>query len=90
MDTAHINEEEMLQFAVNNDVIIFCLPSHSAHFVQPLDCTFFMLLKMFNHGACQMWMLKKETRNITHLQFGELLSQAWARAAFVGNATSGF
>jgi hypothetical protein len=90
MDTAHMKKEKMLLFAVNSDVIVFSLSGHSAHFLQPVDYTFFMLLKMFNHGACKMWMLKKETRNITHLQYGELLSQPWARAAVVGKSISGF
>jgi hypothetical protein len=59
MGTAYMNEEEMLLFAVNNDVVIFSLSGYSAHFLQPIDYTFFMLLNMFNHGGCQMWILKK-------------------------------
>jgi hypothetical protein len=34
MDTARMNEEEMLLFAVNSDVIIFTLSDYSAHFLQ--------------------------------------------------------
>jgi hypothetical protein len=49
---------------------------------------------LYNHylfyDACQTWMISKEQRKTTRLQFGQLLAKVWERAAITGNSVSGF
>ncbi|KAJ8932540.1 hypothetical protein NQ314_014590 [Rhamnusium bicolor] len=45
--SSHCSNVELLDYAVANDVILFCLPSHSTHWLQPLDRSFFKPLKTY-------------------------------------------
>lgn len=88
--TSHCNSVEVLEFAEANDIILLCLPSHTTQFLQPLDRTFFKSFKNYYYGACNSFLRANPTRAINRLQFGKLLADAWAKAATVSNATSGF
>ena len=35
---AHVTWD-MIQFALSNDIILFCLPAHGSHVIRPLDVT---------------------------------------------------
>lgn len=50
----------------------------------------FKPLKTYFQKACQIWISSHKERKIGHLQFGALLSDAWFKAANVGNGVSGF
>jgi hypothetical protein len=73
-NSSHVSDFDILDFANENDVVVLFLPSHSTHNLQPLDKSFFKSLKHYFHETCQTLMLRK----ITRLQFGQLLSKAWA------------
>ena len=48
-----------LRFAKENDIIVFCLPSHSTHEcqVEPLDCSLFCPLKLhWQQAVHEPWM----------------------------------
>lgn len=87
---SHCSNVEMLEFAVNNDIIMLCLPSHTTHYLQPLDRTFFKSLKSNYNLACSNFMKNNPSMRITRLQFGQLLGFAWSKSATVENALSGF
>ncbi|KAJ8896234.1 hypothetical protein PR048_001577 [Dryococelus australis] len=82
--STHVSDPDILQFAVDNYIIMISLPPQTPHYIQPHDRSFFRYLKMHYHGACNRWI------NITKLQFGMLLSQAWGKACSVENSVSGF
>jgi hypothetical protein len=42
---------EVLDYASKNDILIFALPAHTSHFLQPLDLTCFSPLKEFHRQA---------------------------------------
>jgi hypothetical protein len=42
---SHCSDVNILDFAAENDVIILCLPSHTMHYLQPLDRFFLKPLK---------------------------------------------
>jgi hypothetical protein len=71
---------KMFEFAMKNNIVL-CLPSHSTHYLQPLDRSFFKPLKTYFYQACQNWILINEKRKITRLQFGKLLCRALSRSA---------
>nr|CAI5857712.1 unnamed protein product [Callosobruchus analis] len=52
---SHCSNVELLDYAVANDVILFCFPIHSTHWLQPLDRSFFKPLKTYWSQACQNW-----------------------------------
>lgn len=79
-----------LEFAAENDISLVCLPSHTTHYLQPLDRSFFKPLKTFFYQACDQWIKTHQGRRITRMQFGTLLNSAWSRAATAGTAINGF
>lgn len=88
--SSHCSNVELLDFAVANDVILFCLPSHSTHWLQPLDRSFFKPLKTYWSQTCQNWVHNNPGRKLGRLQFAPLLNIAWCKAATIQNGTSGF
>ena len=76
--SSHMKCYEMLAFAAENDIMLLCLPSHTTHYLQPLDRTFFKPLKTYFYQACESWMLRNENRKLNRLQFGKLLCEAWS------------
>ena len=79
--SSQINGYEMLQFAAENNIVWLCLPSHTTHYLQPLERAFFKPLKSNVYLACGSWMISNENRKFNHLQFGKLLCEAWSHAA---------
>ena len=81
---------DVLQFAKENNIILFCFPPHCTHRVQPLDVSFFGPLTTYFNQAVRRWLVTHPGRTVTHFQVGELLDEAYVKAATVGNAVSGF
>lgn len=89
--TSHMNSPDMLQVAADNDVIILCLPSHTTHYLQPLDRVVFKPFKTYFKDACgKLVTARQGTGRISRDDFGELLNSAWSRSANVQLATSAF
>lgn len=87
--TSHCSAE-VLELAERNDIILLCLPSHTTHYLQPLDRGVFKSLKSAFNKACHLFMKTNPSRKITRLQFGKLLAEAWTKAATNDNAVSSF
>ena len=81
---------EMLKFARQNDMIMISFPSHTTHWLQPLDRAVFKSLKSAYAVATNNWIRANPSRKINRLQFGHLMSEAWCKAAVPGNAISAF
>ncbi|XP_072375635.1 uncharacterized protein [Diabrotica undecimpunctata] len=47
---------EALELAKNNSVVLFCLPSHCTHRLQPLDVCFFGPLSEYYDAAATQWL----------------------------------
>ncbi|CAB3256886.1 unnamed protein product [Arctia plantaginis] len=80
----------MLEFAHQNEIILISMPSHTSHYLQPLDRSVFKSLKTHFYEQCRLWMKQNSGRRITRLSFGALLNRAWGKAASAENAISGF
>lgn len=87
---SHCTSVEMLEYAEENNILLLCLPSHSTHFLQPLDRSFFKSLKGFYYQACNNYVKMNPSRKINRMGFGKLLGEAWSKAASIMNAVSGF
>lgn len=88
--SSHTNAIEMLQTAEENDIILFCLPSHTTQALQPLDRSFFKPFKTFFAAETRNWVVSHKERKINRLVAGKLIGNAWTRAASSSNAISGF
>ncbi|KAB0804493.1 hypothetical protein PPYR_01463 [Photinus pyralis] len=87
---SHSTSIEMLNFCDSNDIILLCLPSHTTHYLQPLDRAVFKSLKGNFYNACRLWLKNHPGRRITRQQFGQLLQESWGKSASNENAVSGF
>ena len=68
---------EAIKLAAEETVIIFCLPPHMTHVVQPLDVSFFGPLKKYWSKVCHMYMAENPGKVVTKFQFSSLFSKAW-------------
>ncbi len=73
-----------IETAVANDVIVFCLPPNTTHFLQPLDNGPFGPLKC--HSFCN----SNPGRVVTKLQYNQLFSRAWSQGMTMQNIVAGF
>lgn len=87
---SHCTNIAMLDHAEAHDVILYCLPAHTTHYLQPLDRSFFKSLKNYWYGAVSNWMISHPGQRVARVHFGTLLKQAWNKAASVGNGSAGF
>lgn len=82
---------EVLELAKENNVIMLCLPSHTTHYLQPLDRAFFGPFKrMFNEACNNMMKNKLGQGRLGREDFGNLLSIAWNRSATIQNGVAAF
>lgn len=88
--TSHTNSVEVLEFCEENSIILLCLPSHTTHYLQPLDRSFFKSLKSNFYMACNNYIRTNPTRKLSRHQFGKLLGFAWNMSASVKNGVAGF
>lgn len=88
--TSHTNSVEMLEFCEKNEIVLLCLPSHTTHYLQPLDRSFFKSLKSSYYYECNRYIKINPTKKITRYQFGKILGDSWNKSATVQNAVSGF
>ncbi|CAH1961310.1 unnamed protein product [Acanthoscelides obtectus] len=88
--SSHCSSVDTLEFAEENNIILLCLPSHTTHYLQPLDRAFFKALKSYYYNACNSYIKMNPNRKISRLVFGGLLSKAWVQASTTDNAISGF
>lgn len=72
---------EVLEYAKENGIILFCLPAHCSHRVQPLDVGFFAPLQTFYNMEIQKWTRDNPGRTVTHFQVAKLFNNAYLKAA---------
>ena len=83
-------QPSFIQRAAKERVIIFCLPSHTTHLLQPLDQTCFSPLKGYWNEECQKYMSRNPGRVINRFNFSEIFAEAWKKAMIPSTIVSGF
>ena len=66
-------EPNSIQFARDNEVIIFCLPPHTTYECQPLDCSLFGPLKKHWQHTCHRFYQRNPGKVITKVYFCSIL-----------------
>ena len=80
----------VIDFAISKSIYLLSLPPHVTNKLQPLDRSFFKPQKAYFNNACQRWMRNHPGRCIKTEHLGELLKEAYLKAATQENAGSGF
>ena len=83
-------QPEVVRFARDHEIIILCLPPHTTHEVQPLDCGVFKPLKAQWTNVCHQYFQKNPGKIINKFNFNLLFSQAWLKALIPANIVAGF
>ena len=73
-------EPKSLEFARKNKIIVFCLPPHTTHVCQPLDCSFFKPLKDYWRDECHKFYQKNPGLVISKYNFCGIFREAWLKA----------
>ena len=74
--TSHINVE-VSKFCLENQILLYCLPSHSSHLLQPLDVGFFRSLKAAWGKECSNYRAKAFGSSVTKESFSHVFRGAW-------------
>ena len=83
-------EPSTIRYAKENDCVIFCLPPHTTHECQPLDCSFFGPLKNYWRDTCHTFYQKHPSQVISKLNFCSVFREAWLKAITPENIIGGF
>jgi hypothetical protein len=87
--TTHINQE-LIKSAKNNNIILFVLPPHSSHFLQPLDVACFSPLKNAYNSYAHTFLKENPGSIITRYDMTKLICQAYITALTPQNILSSF
>ena len=79
-----------VQFAKDNQIIMFCLPPHSTHASQPLDTAVFNPLKRNWNDAVHAFLSQNPGKVVTKYNFPVLLREAWDKTMTASNVCAGF
>ena len=83
-------QPEVIRLAREKKIIILCLPPHTTHETQPLDCDVFSPLKSHWSAVCHDFTRLNPGKVITKFNFNRLFSQAWLKAVVPANIMAGF
>ena len=83
-------QPELIKYAREYEVILFCLPPHTTHESQPLDASVFKPLKSHWHEACHTFVEQNPGKSITKYNFSKLLNTAWGKTMSPNIISSGF
>jgi hypothetical protein len=80
---------QVIRFARQNDVEIFCLTPHTTHLFQPLDVGVFRSLKeKFRQEASRI--LRRKRGKVTRKKFGKVFRPAYYKSVTPYNVVNGF
>lgn len=77
-------------FCRENQVLLYCLPAHSSHLMQPLDVSFFKALKTAWGKACSNYCSKNPGYQVTKHEFSQIFHEAWIASVRMSTIVNGF
>ena len=87
--SSHYNLQ-FIKTAIENGVIVFCLPPNTTHACQPLDVTVFHSLKTYWSEECDRSMSSLPGNIVSIYQFSEVFAAAWEKAMQPRTISFGF
>ena len=86
---SHVNLD-VIDLARENDIILFCLPPHTTHALQPLDVSVFKSLKSHFSKAVHAVSFAKRDFIVSKREFARVLKTPFERAFSISNIKAGF
>lgn len=86
---SHINVP-VLEWAKQNNVVLFVLPAHTSHVLQPLDVACFGPLQRIYNNACHKFLRENPATKITRFNVAALASNAYNKALSNNNLRAAF
>ena len=80
----------VVEYALDHDIILYCLPAHSTHLMQPLDVACFGPLAKAYQSALQIFIYENPGRAFGEQEFWKCLCIARDQALTKSNIMSGF
>ena len=81
---------DVIDVAKGNDVLLFCLPPHTTHALQPLDVSVFKSLKSHFSKAIHALSFTKKDFVVSEREFARVVKTPFERAFSISNIKSGF
>ena len=82
---------KICEFAEDNDILLYCLPSNTTHELQPLDKGCFRSFELFwDQHALLHFDTHKEEQVISRLNFSDVFTPTWEKSMTHANLKSGF
>jgi hypothetical protein len=81
---------ETIKWAREHGIILFVLPAHSSHLLQPLDVAIFGPFKKHYYSECAQFLSRHMGQNITKYNICALACRAYLKALTPANIQSGF
>ena len=81
---------DVLQLASNEGIVLFCLPPHTIHLLQPLDNGTFSSLKSHWRKECQLFYSQNPGKVLNRYNFNSVFHRAWIQGMSISNVISCF
>ena len=81
---------QLIEWANSNNLILFVLPGHTSHLLQPLDVSVFGPFKKYYYNECATYMKSDIGQTITRYEMCEMACKAYLKAMTPNNIISGF
>ena len=81
---------EVIKFAMDNNLVIFQLPSHSSHLTQPLDVCAFGIFKRRSTEVLQHWAKTHGNKVPVKADMNEIIRKSWSQAFTPSNVVASF
>jgi hypothetical protein len=85
----HISKQ-VIEWAVSQHLILFVLPAHSSHVLQPLDVAVFGPFKGYYYRECAAFMRQNMGKAVTKYSMTEIACKAYLHAMTPANIISAF
>ena len=86
---SHYNPR-VLRIAAEEDIILFCLPPHTTHLLQPLDNGVFSSLKGHWREECERFYAQNPGKVLNRRSFMGVFQKAWVQGMTISNVISCF
>ena len=82
--------KDAAEFCAARKILLYCLPPHSSHILQPLDVGFFSSVKNTWRNLRLQWQRDNPGLNFTKSSFPGLFKKAWEKETTRDKAVNGF
>ena len=83
-------QPELLRIAAAERVVLFCLPPHTTHILQPLDNGVFGSIKRNWNEACHLFCSKNPGQVVNRYNFSQIFNTTWMKSMSMANVVSSF